>query len=108
MEHQCKYEKEMGALLETVKNHEKAINGNGQPGLRDTVTALNTTVKELTPVVESLRVAVSGFNRFQTESEAEIRVEERTKAKSQVKKTNIQWIITTAIMVVLYVVDKLT
>lgn len=107
MECMCKYEKEMGALLETVKSHDRAINGNGQPGLRDTVTTLNTTIKELVPVVESLRVAVSGFGTFQKETEVTIRNEEKVKADKQVKKTNVQWIITTGIVLLLYILDRM-
>lgn len=103
----CIHESDFGRMITMLDQHDKAINGNGQKGLKDTVTELNLTVRELKPVIEDLRIAVSGFGKFQREIETEVRTEEKIRAKYQVKKVNKQWLITTILVAVYFLIDKL-
>ena len=105
-EHNCIHETEFGRMISMLDQHDKVLNGNGQKGLRDTVTELNLTVKELKPVIADLRTAVSGFGKFQTETEVEIRTDEKNKSNIQLKRVNTQWIITTAIVLIIFIIER--
>lgn len=109
----CKYEKDMGALMATVKNHDKVINGNGQKGMVVIVSELNTklntmqdSMEKFSESIEAFRITVSGFNKFQTQVETEVRVEEKQKADGRVKRTNWQWFIGVAIGVIIFLIEK--
>lgn len=106
-EHNCIHETEFGRMITMLDQHDKILNGNGQKGLRDIVTELNLTVKELKPVIDDLRTAVSGFGKFQTETEVDIRANEKQKSNIQLKRVNTQWIITTIIVLILFILEKI-
>ena len=106
-EHSCIHETEFGRMITMLDQHDKVLNGNGQKGLRDIVTELNLTVKELKPVIDDLRTAVSGFGKFQIETEVDIRANEKQKSNIQLKRVNTQWIITTIIVLILFILEKI-
>ena len=60
MVHKCKYE-------EKIKDLEKAVFGNGQPGLKDRYIRLDTNVEALTESSDKLATTVSALVRFMSE-----------------------------------------
>lgn len=114
MSEPCKYEKEIGVLIETIKRHEKALSGNGQKGLVRLVDELNIKLERdnnerqmLTKLMDDLRTVVSGFNRFQIEAEVQVREEEKVKSEKRIKIKNVQWLIGILAMLIFYAIEKL-
>lgn len=110
----CKHEGEIAVLKVQTEKHKRVLEGNGQKGLTILVTELIVKLEEdrkdrrkLQETVENLKTVVSGFNKFQAEAEKEVEIKERNKAKDQIKKNDIRWIITTAIVIVTYILDKI-
>lgn len=90
MIHECSRAEEIGAIKKSVTNLENIINENGS-GLRDTVTALNISVKELSKNSEAMTTAIHGILKFQNQTIGEIRESERN-------KSNARWAIGLAVV----------
>jgi 3-deoxy-D-arabino-heptulosonate 7-phosphate (DAHP) synthase class II len=87
--HKCNHEADFGRINTEINDLKGIIKGEG--GLQTTVIELNVTVQNLTETVKGLKTVISAFSKFQTESEANVRAEERIKADKRVKDTNRQW-----------------
>lgn len=90
-----------------LKDHDRILKGNGQKGLVQIIPSLASTVENLDETVGALRTAVSGLNKFQDDIVAETKVKAKAEAKRQVRNVNYQWAITTLIVLVMYLLDKL-
>lgn len=55
-EHKCNKEAEIASIHTKVDKIEKIIDGNGKPGLRDTVVILSEQVATLIKVIENMEV----------------------------------------------------
>jgi PII-like signaling protein len=90
VKHECnQVEKitEMATNLKTVYNE---VMGNGKEGLAKTAVRLQDSVTALTEIVDKFSTVISGFNKFQIETEVEVRLSEKRKA-------NNKWLLGTAI-----------
>lgn len=72
-----------------VERHDKDINGNGKPGLRDSMTEIITEVKEMKDDIKQLSEGVSKTDesiqsliKFQTEHNTTIKVNTKRKELS--------------------------
>lgn len=63
----CIHEQDWGKVTTQVASHEKEINGNGKPGLRDEVTILSGKIENLSNSVDNLATSVSALMRFENE-----------------------------------------
>lgn len=75
--HKCNHEGEIATMKAAIERLDKDINGNGKPGMRDTVTEMCTELRNHTIAVESLKTAVSGLAKFETEVKATDRTKDR-------------------------------
>lgn len=105
--HKCLHEADLAKIGQQVETLDRIINGNGQQGLARNVYELNIRLEEsckdqkkLTEVVENLRTALSGFDKFQTSMETMIIERERNQAKMHLRKRSIQWLITSVITLI--------
>src|SRR4030042_1426772 len=99
----CTQESRISSMETVIIRMDKIINGNGQTGLFQTTIRLEENVKVLTESIKLLGTAVSGFNRFQNEIEAEVGRREKRKAN---RKWLIGTIITLGLGVVGLILDK--
>jgi hypothetical protein len=89
--HNCIRSGEIAVLMERTEKLDKIIDGtDSKPGIRDTVTELNVTVKGLTESTERLSTMISGFHKFQSETIGGIQAAERI-------KVNMRWAIGTLV-----------
>jgi hypothetical protein len=101
--HECERPEEIGEIKASVKRLEKIVEGNGQPGLRDIVTALNTNVDIMNKNIAYLTTVISGILKFQNETEGESKERDRN-------KINFRWAmglaITMFICLIGYIIKK--
>ena len=69
-EHYCPHAVEIGVLMKQMKEFDKDINGNGKPGLRDTVTEMNVTNNLMAKDLSGIKTSMSVFAKFTTEYNA--------------------------------------
>jgi hypothetical protein len=62
----CIHEQDWGDIKSTVKKLERDIEGNGKPGLRDSVTQLSVYVSSLNESVPALHKSVEQLLMFQS------------------------------------------
>ena len=67
MSEPCKQEAEIGKITSILEGLVKQIYGNGQEGLVCTIPKLDTKVSTLIETVAELRIAISGFAKFEAE-----------------------------------------
>lgn len=89
-QHECNQEAKISQIDTKLSTVYKEVMGNGKEGLSKTSIRVEEAVNNLIPGIESLRIAVSGVCKFQIETEAIIR-------ENQKHKTNRQWFITAII-----------
>lgn len=66
----CTKEAEISMLITKIKAMEKDIEGNGKPGLRDTVTEMNVTHNLMAKDLGGIKTSMSAFAQFMTEYNA--------------------------------------
>lgn len=54
-----------------IKRIENMLDGNGRPGLTQTVSRIDTSLLSLEKLIPELKTTVSAFNRYMIEKEAE-------------------------------------
>ena len=86
----CNQEGRISAMETVVNRIDKTVNGNGQKGMVEITLRLDESVKQLHETIQDLRIAVSGFTKFQAEAEAEAKKNER-------QRVNKRWMIGTII-----------
>lgn len=95
-------------LEERVDKIEKEINGNGETGLKQTVTKLvvqnEMILKSLDKrekIDEDIRTSLSGFIKFQSEYEGMQMQKEKDAIKTARKRANNNWLIGILITIIL-------
>lgn len=65
----CTHEEDWGHIKTLVDDLKQDMDGNGKPGLRDSVTKLSVYVNELKDSVDNLKISINGLLKFQIEEE---------------------------------------
>jgi septal ring factor EnvC (AmiA/AmiB activator) len=68
---------------ERIKRLESMLDGNGQPGLNQTVSRIDTSLTNLEKLIPELKTTVSAFNRYMIEKEAEEKKAKELRAKRE-------------------------
>lgn len=95
--HECEKAVEIAELKVIVKDLSHSINGNGKPGLRDSVTELTTIVKALSEDLKSNTTAVNAVRIMQAEYKGE-------QNATATDKKNYQWVVNLAFSTVLAII----
>jgi PII-like signaling protein len=88
--HECNQIEKITEMSTNLATVYKEVMGNGKEGLAKTAIRLQDSVSTLVDTVEKFSTVISGFNKFQIETEVEVRLSEKRKA-------NNKWLLGTAI-----------
>jgi len=91
--HHCEKQAEISILQTEMKDLNKVIKDNGQPGLQTTVTRLAVSTETLIHSVDDLKRAISAINKFMSEYEGERKRTERNNIA-------LKWIVGTLLTVI--------
>ena len=97
----CKNESELGRLRAEVDTLNKAVMGNGQPGLVATVPRLAESVERFEQTAGEFATAVRGFHKFQENQMGQ------EKGKEIIRKRN-RWVVGVIVTVLVCIIGVLS